>query len=236
MSEENDKKRPRPSDEDNDDGDGDTTTTTLRRCVDNGTMMDSLPYVDAVHEDYEQYALALIEEEMKIIQPPKLPMIPDVKFRTKSMEQEYRRLVEADDGKPTTESSIRVQLEEDTKLIKPDEKCTDVETWRKAVQKAKAQYEAERIRSINIEIKKDDTIVSNLWKLFNTSLDTDLITLQKSLSQQKEIVEQINFQRNQEQQNDGKQLHILTMKYQQAIERKFHLQQAIKNLETEMNK
>jgi hypothetical protein len=34
-----------------------------------GIVLDALPYAETVHEDYEAYALTLVEEEMKINQP-----------------------------------------------------------------------------------------------------------------------------------------------------------------------
>jgi hypothetical protein len=190
-------------------------------------LMDSLPYVDEVHEDYEHYALALIEEEMKKSKAPDLDNLPPVNFRAPLMELEYRRFIDSD-GKPEP-----IQLQGTSGLASPPNGVADVEAWRNAVKKAKSEFEAERSRSVVLEVKKDAG-AALLWKGFNEKLDHDFALLQQALTRQKELVEQINLQRSEDQQKTGKQLHILTTKYQSALERKFQLQQAIVALESEI--
>lgn len=191
-------------------------------------VMDSLPYYDVVHEDYEQYALALIEEEMKNRSAPDLDSLPPIKFRTPLMEQEYQRLIDTDGKALSTEWII-------TNMANPpggdDE--NDVEAWRTAVKQARSEYEAERAHSMALEARKDNG-AAVLWKGFNDNLDKELAALRQAVSEQKERVEQINLYRSEEQQKVGKQLHILTDKYKNALGRRFQLQQALLALENEV--
>lgn len=187
--------------------------------------MDSLPYVDATNEDYEQYALALIEAEMKGINPPAEGEIKPIRFRTAVMEHEYKR-VEAGDGQvePTKLSLARASAPSEEK---------SVERWRAAVQQARLDYEAERLRSTTLEVKKDPG-ASLLWKAVNGNLDRDMQSTNEALKEQREIVEHINLHRSEDQQKAGKQIQILTTQYQNALHRRFSLYQATEALAKEI--
>lgn len=188
--------------------------------------MDSLPYVDAANEDYEQYALALIEAEMKEMKPPAEEEIMPVRFRTTVMENEYKRF-EASDGQA---EPTKISL---AKAAAPSEE-ENVEHWRAAVKKARSDYEAERLRSMIVEVKKD-TGAALLWKGFNGNLDRDMQSMNETLKEQREIVEQINLHRSEDQQEAGEQIQILTTQYQEALHRRFSLQQATEALAEEVN-
>ncbi|OEU10437.1 hypothetical protein FRACYDRAFT_247539 [Fragilariopsis cylindrus CCMP1102] len=55
---------------------------------------DSLPYVETVHANYEEYALALIKEEMKASVPTRsLKKMPPLNFRTSMMQKECESLL-----------------------------------------------------------------------------------------------------------------------------------------------
>jgi len=194
-------------------------------------LMDSLPYVDAVHEDYEQYALALIEEEMKSTKPPAdVDSIPPIHFHTPLMKKEYQR-IESDvaaNGKPTP-----IDIGVFTSPATAPSDSGDVEAWRLAVRQARVEYEYERARSIGLEAKKDPA-AALLWQAFNGSLDQDLLAMQKALAKEREVVDQINLQRSNDQQKAGKQIHILTTQYQAALERRFQLHLATSALEKEV--
>lgn len=196
-------------------------------------LMDSLPYVDAVYEDYEQYALALIEEEMKSSKPPTdLEGIRPIQFHTPLMKKEYQRIesdvAASENGKPTP-----VSMEVLTSTATAPSDNGNVDAWRLAVRQARAEYEYERARSIGLEAKKDPG-AALLWQAFNGSLDQDLQATQKALAKEQEVVEQVNLQRSNEQQKAGTQIHILTTQYQSALERRFQLQHATSALEKEV--
>ena len=193
--------------------------------------MDSLPYVDAVQDDYERYALSLIEDEMKVTlrQPRRsdLETLPPIHYRTPAMKHEYQRF-SSSDGKA---APLQIQSN-NNKAIDPPE-GENVQAWRTAVQQARVGYESERARSMALEVKKDAG-AALLWKGFNGSLDQDAAAIRAALAAQRQTVEQINLQRSEDQQTAGKQLHILTTQYQTALERRFQLQQATVKLEQEI--
>lgn len=190
-------------------------------------LMDSLPYIDVPNEDYEQYALALIEAEMKELPPPSLPDLPPVKFRTPILEAEYQRYLD-NNGQPEP----RV-LSLPT-ASPPSNGSSNKSDWKTAVQTARTEYEMERLRSITLEVKKDAG-AALLWKGYNGNLDQELQSVQSVLQRQRQLVERINFQRSQDQEKSGKELQVLTHQYQEALHRRVQLQQATIALEQEVS-
>jgi Breast carcinoma amplified sequence 2 (BCAS2) len=214
----NSKKRPAPSP-----ADDDTPVTPV--VVSRDALMDSLPYIDGTHEDYEEYAAALIEEEMKTFPPAPLPKQQHpIKFRTPLMEHEYhQRLI--DDGQNHPPLTFW-----NGPAAPPSSEDASEKAWQAAVQAAKVQYEGERARSMTLDVKKDSG-AALLWKGFNGTMDLQLQAAQKALHQQRQLVEQINLQRSIDQQKAGKELQLLTARYQIALERRFRLEQATTALE-----
>ena len=122
-------------------------------------LLDSLPYVETVHEDYEEYALALIEEEMKASVRQSLKKMPPLNFRTSMMQKEYESLIVKDGGVEGTLISVQRPKEQllsfqPKKIVKP----TTIEEWNdsNAIEQAKSQFESERIRSQVIEVEKEE--------------------------------------------------------------------------------
>ena len=210
----------------------------------NEAFMDSLPYVDAVRDDYEQYALSLIEDEMKAaINKPhqgrggvNLEGLPPLNYRTPAMKYEYQARFLAKTSKstptgdePTHTASQSLQIR--TKIDPPEGE--NVQSWRDAVLQSRMLYESERTHSMALEVKKDAG-AALLWKGFNGNLDQDTVAMQTALTSQRQTVEQINLQRSEDQQKAGKQLHILTTQYKTALERRYQLQLATATLEQEI--
>ena len=196
---------------------------------DKGIVLDSLPYVEEVHEDYEEYALALIDEEMKAITPRPLKKIPPLRFRTSTMKNEYETLVKTD-GETALfmpRSKVQLQLFQPAKIVKP----TTIEQWEKssAISQIKSRYESERIRGLVLEAKKEEEVIN--WKDYIADLD-DLEAFWKNLLQkQHEAVEEINFQRERAQtQQVGPELDRLNEDYQQVLYRRNQLEHAIEGL------
>jgi hypothetical protein len=187
-------------------------------------VLDSLPYVDEVHEDYEQYALALIEEEMKRIHPPKGKSLPPLKLHSEMLQNDYKNLSQNPDQIP--------ELDFDNRAKEPSE--STVEAWRGAVKEARAEYEAERQRSTIMEIEKTEASTQQ-WKLYNGTL---LESIQKKTLQemeaQRDSVDRINAERQQQQEAVGQTLHLLNAQWHGAIQKRSQLQVAIQNLEQEV--
>lgn len=193
-------------------------------------LMDSLPYVENVHEDYEEYALALIEEEMKAIEPRSFQKIPPLNFRTSMMQNEYNALVvmEGDGTMAFRERPKEACLAyQPSKITKPSDMVS--EAGNTALSRIKSQYEAERIRSMILEVEKQEGAA--IWKDYNAHLDRLGNAWAQSLKQQMDAVEEINFRREQAQsQQVGPEIERLSQKYEHALYRRNQLEYAIEGL------
>jgi hypothetical protein len=216
-----------------------------------GAMLDSLPYVETVHEDYEEYALAVIEEEMKVIVPRAMKKMAPLTFRTPTMQTEYETLVvkgKAEDGDSVSDdnnspavSFVRARPKEQLQLFQPKKitKPSTIEEWKDndnktsggdvALSQIKSRYEAERIRGLILEVEKEEGVA--IWKDYNASLDESATFWTKLLKQEVEAVEEINFRRQQAQtQQVGPEIDRLNQEYQQALYRRNQLEHAIEEL------
>lgn len=188
-------------------------------------VLDSLPYVEAVHEDYEEYALSLIEEEMKQLQPRPLKKLRPLHFRTPMMKAEYSERVVDGEFKPREERSYQP-----LKILRP----STLEEWRNvALPQAKARLEAERIRGLLLDAEKEEAVEN--WKAYNSQLLEDLrAQCSNVLADRNDAVEEVNFQRQQAQQQQyWPELAQLTTDYQQMLYRRNQLEHAIEGLRRE---
>ena len=203
-------------------------------------MLDSLPYVETVHEDYEEYALALIEDEMKEIAPRPIKKIAPIKFRTPIMQTEYETLVvkgESEDGGDAPEV-IRKRPKEHLQQFQPKKikKPTTFEEWEKdskssndVLSQMRRRYEAERIRGLVLAAEKAEGVA--MWKDYCTSLDEIAEFWKKMLEKEIEAKEEINFRRQELQtQQFGPEIDRLSQEYQQVLYRRNQLQHAIEGM------
>jgi len=213
----------------------------MKEIVESGAMMDSLPYAETVHEDYEEYALALIEEEMQAISARPMKKMAPLNFRTPTMQTEYETLVvkgTTDEGAAT--SFVQSRPKEQLQVFQPAKisKPSSLEEWNDkdknnsgddALSRIKARFEAERIRGMVLEVEKEEGVA--FWKDYNSKLD-DLATFwTKLVMQETEAVEEINFRRQQAQtQQVGPEIERLNQEYQQALYRRNQLEHAIEGL------
>ncbi|GAX13334.1 pre-mRNA-splicing factor SPF27 [Fistulifera solaris] len=186
------------------------------------SLIDSLPYVDELNQQYEQYALSLIEEEMQRMAAPRGEHVPKLTCRTPMMQKEWEKRVA---GK--TETFIAPSVK------RPSSKAS-LEEWKEAVKRARIAYEAERIRSICLEVDKDP-MAGNKWKLHNEKLGK-LVQAQKDiLAEQQKKVQDINQRRQQSQTKSGQQLKVLEIQYQELVAKQQNLKSAIAQLESELS-
>jgi Breast carcinoma amplified sequence 2 (BCAS2) len=196
----------------------------------NEIVLDSLPYVETVHEDYEEYALALIEEEMKSITPRSLKKMLPLQFRTPILKTEFDALELIEDestGERRVLNSQRSSKDangfQPLKIARP----TSIEEWKShALQQIKSRFESERLRGLVLEAEKEEAVQN--WKDYNTSLEALKVFWARNLKERNEAVEEINFQRQQAQtQNLGPEIDRLNQEYQQALYRRNQLEHAI---------
>lgn len=207
-----------------------TNTTTAATAMD--VVLDSLPYVETVHEDYEEYALALIEEEMKTITPltsTALLKTKPVQFRTPVMKTEFEALELVEDeasGEQRVVNSQRTTSSfQPSKIARP----TTLDEWQSSqapLSQLKARLEAERLRGLVLEAEKEEAVQN--WKDYNASLDFLKTVWARNLQERSEAVEEVNFQRQQAQtQNLGPEIERLHHEYQQTLYRRNQLEHAI---------
>lgn len=190
-------------------------------------VLDSLPYVDPVPpEDYEQYALSLIEEEMKHHKPPAAVTkeLAPVNFRTPLFRSEYEKVSQGKPVEPLVLPSPPMDVSD----------CSDNrDSLMEAVQQARIAYEKERIRAMTLQIEKETGVT--LWKQWNDQVLNPLLQQnQDMLERQKLLVEQINARRQEQQQGMGKKLQVLETQYHDLVQKQFQLRQAIAGLEQEL--
>eukprot|EP00980_Cylindrotheca_fusiformis_P028037 scaffold22577_cov122-Cylindrotheca_fusiformis.AAC.16 len=183
----------------------------------NTIILDSLPYVDSTHEDYEDYALALIEEEMKLLPTQLGDRVAPVRFRSVLMRQEYNSLIVENEFRARQALSFQPE-----KIARPG---TD-EEWIVGLKNIKSRHESERIRGMILEASKEEAV--SIWKAYNTGLQCHKVFWESAFQKEKETVEEINYQRQQTQQHQlGPQLGSLEADYQQALYRRNQLAYAI---------
>lgn len=186
-------------------------------------VLDSLPYVDAVHEDYEQYALSMIEDEMKTFAPKKMSALPFTKLRSGLLQNDFVTLSQNSDSLVDLQLSIRAK--------EPSENT--IKEWRKSVKDARAEYEAERQRNSVLEVEKSEASAQQ-WKQYGTMLEALQKNTQKQLIEEKNAVERINAGRQQHQEKAGHSIHLLGSKWHGTLKKHFQLQIATRDLETQV--
>lgn len=187
-------------------------------------MNDSLPYIDETHEDYEEYALHLVEEEMKRLAPRKAEALAEVRFRSPFMEEEYKRVAAKEPAPELENDSFPKELSDNDSM----------EAWEEVVKQAKVAYEKERLRAVLLDISKEGLTAAEQWKQMNAYLENTKAQLEKSVQEQKARVEAINFQRQSAQQKTGQELYVLTTRYTELVEKTHQLKQAVSELQEEL--
>jgi hypothetical protein len=188
-------------------------------------VLDSLPYVETLHEDYEEYALAMIEEEMQKFQPRALPKMPPLKCRTDLMQQEYETLVQENQYVPR----------EPISLVQPIATPKTIDEAQEAIKIARSRLEAERIRGMIIDAEKDDAVEG--WKQHLQDLQQLHEKWTKLLESQRGQVEEINYQRQQlQQQQVGPELTELDRKYNEELYRRNEKQYQIIGFQRELQR
>jgi Breast carcinoma amplified sequence 2 (BCAS2) len=173
-------------------------STRKRKAV----LWDALPYIDPdpstivsldnAEQTYEQYAFGLIEDEMRKVQPRKMPPMPALTLRTPILQEAYNQIAQ---GQSDSDMSKSV-WPGDASLISLDahDNNKPLEDWQTALSAAKRQYENERRRqqALLLDLGKDDSqppevnnqiTASTLWSRW---IDTVLVPLHTQLSEMHE--------------------------------------------------
>ncbi|GAA29370.1 Pre-mRNA-splicing factor SPF27 [Clonorchis sinensis] len=198
-------------------------------------VVDALPYFDKGYDDpgIREAAALLVEEEMKRYRPTKnyLEHLPSLsgpvqpKFETDMMKAEYDRL--ANRLPMELLSMKRYELPPP-----PAGKMTDVKAWQDAMENAEAQLEHQATRIKNLELMAE--YGCNAWKQFNDILENDLRIHEKRLLEIRRQIQDINWQRKQEQTTAGTRLKELEETWVGLVGKNYEIEQAILDLERDL--
>ena len=187
-------------------------------------VIDSLPYIDQISEENEQYALSLVEAELKkgsSRSSNKAEKLPPIHFRTDLMKYEYENRGKGDRFVPTMDD-----LEENPK-------AATAEDWATLIQRAKIAYERERIRAQILQVDKEGCATES-WKSYNLQLSKYQEYMDGLVSREKNAVEDINHSRQQEQQLVGQELDRLSYQHAALTQKRKQLKEAIAVLKAEL--
>ena len=188
--------------------------------------LDALPYVDAIHEDYEVYALALVEEEMAKISPSTTTTRKLPPLRASVLLQTEYEFV----SKGEKMRSPPLELND----VHPPPSDSTVEAWKESIHNARAAYEAERLRSQVLELEEKHA--PEQWKRYTNQvlqpLEQDQISL---FEHEKSGLEEMHAQRQNEQCHAGETLTQLHQHYHTLIRKRHYLQMATRELEEQVN-
>lgn len=207
------------------------TTTSTTPTPQSSVIWDALPYVDAVQDDYEQYATALIQEELD--QSRNRHTVPELKPVTRSaaLAQAIEDRGQETEANDTTICNFSSRYD----LKRPPDKAPAAE-WKRAVRRLRTAYEVERQRSLALQVLKPETNqVIRQHKNHSSAMAGFLSQDQEVLASKRHETDAINRQRLESQQLiHDKQLHRLELQYHQLVQKQVHLRTAVQELEKEL--
>jgi pre-mRNA-splicing factor SPF27 len=203
----------------------------------NEVVLDSLPYIDQIHPDYEAYALTLIEEEMqKMEPPPSIPYdataTPVFQYSKHSVNKtEYEHLVKRNGQPRNKDEQMNLDFTQKVKSALP-QNTSDKSQWEEAIDRAKIELEYERLRQVNVELQGEfDT---SIWKYRAELHESDSKYMKACLEDQLMKVDQINAKRKEMQEvQAAPKLSALTQRWGELIQKNRHLARGVRSLEDE---
>ena len=166
-------------------------------------ILDSLPYIDTIHPEYEHYAISLLEQEMQQVSSTSAELHPRVQQLIQSAQhptnpsRKRTRLVTGEEkedvvvpNQKENSGTTGIKLTDVTKEVFPSPPSSDhptkIDEWQTTVRKARIAYEKERVRSMELNI--DQEMLSESWKRFNQDI------LQPQLEQYQTLVQDEQYQ------------------------------------------
>jgi hypothetical protein len=202
----------------------------------NSFVLDSLPYIDVLHEDYEEYALALIEAEMQNMVPPDVSRLTPVRWKSSLLQQDYRSL--ARDPKALELKDWNWDRAAEPTVLSLVDNSTDkekeqLEAWRKAVRQARIEYESELRRSMVLEIEQSVASVYQ-WKQYGTKLEQIQSKMIAKVTLEKSNVDRIHARRQKYQEQVAVDLQRLNSQFNHAVNKRVKLELAVENLKQKL--
>ncbi|CAL8278778.1 unnamed protein product [Boreogadus saida] len=194
-------------------------------------FVDALPYFDQGYDapGVREAAAALVEEETRRYRPTKNYLsylaTPDfAAFETETMRNEFDRL----GARQPLEllSMKRYELPAPTAGQK-----NDITAWQESVNNSMAQLEHQAVRIENLELMSQ--YGTNAWKLYNDNLAFMIETAQKELQKFRKEIQDLNWQRKNDQLVGGAKLRELESNWVSLVSKNYEIERAIVQLEIE---
>ncbi|ESP01498.1 hypothetical protein LOTGIDRAFT_225373 [Lottia gigantea] len=195
-------------------------------------LVDALPYYDQGYDEpgVREAAMALVDEETRRYRPTKNYLdylgTPNYDaFETEIMKNEFERL--------------HARLPMDMMSMKryelptpPAGKMTDITAWMECVDNSQAQLEHQATRILNLEIMSE--YGANAWKTYNAVLAKMVEDAQKQLSDLRKKIQEINWQRKNEQSQAGSKLKELETQWVGLVSKNYEIERACVEIEKDI--
>ncbi|XP_065891437.1 pre-mRNA-splicing factor SPF27-like [Dysidea avara] len=195
-------------------------------------QVDALPYTDQGYEEpgVRDTALRMVEDETKRYRPTKNYLeyfpTPTHTYETPILKAELERI---SNRQPMEMLSMkRYELPQPAAGQK-----NDFNAWQDAVNNSCAQLEHQAGRIINLELLSQ--YGSQAWRLHNEQLVLALEAEQNQLKSIRNKIQEVNWQRKQEQTAAGEELSLLESHWISLVRKNYEIDKACLELETEIN-
>ena len=195
-------------------------------------IVDALPYFDKGYEEsgVRDAAIAMVEEETRRYRPTRnylqyLPSIDIHSFETDIMKSEFERLAAR---QPMELLSMR-RYELPTP---PSGQRNDITAWEECVKNSQAQLQHQEVRIENLELMLDHGC--NAWRSYNDHLIVMLRNGQKKLEEIKKNIQDVTWQRKNEQIQAGEKLRDLEANWVNLVSKNYEIEEAIIKLEMQI--
>ncbi|XP_071841276.1 pre-mRNA-splicing factor SPF27-like [Apostichopus japonicus] len=197
-------------------------------------FIDALPYYDQGYDEpgIKEAAYALIEEETRRYRPTKnylelLTPIDQLPFETELLKREFERM----SSRLPMESLSMKRYELPPP---PIGRQNDHSAWTECVENSMAQLEHQAERVANLELLSK--YGSLTWRIHNDLLTKMLDCAQKQLQALRKQIQEINWNRKNDQMEAGKTLKVLQESWVKLVTKNYEIERACQDLEQELEK
>ncbi|KAF3696591.1 Pre-mRNA-splicing factor SPF27 Protein BCAS2 -like protein [Channa argus] len=211
-------------------------------------FVDALPYFDQGYDaaGVREAAAALVEEETRRYRPTKnylsyLPTPDFSAFETEIMRNEFERLAARQPMELLSMKSSFKCLHLHAfflnlwryELPAPSSgQKNDITAWQECVNNSMAQLEHQAVRIENLELMSQ--YGTNAWKIYNDNLALMIETAQKELQKFRKQIQDLNWQRKNDQLAGGAKLRELESNWVSLVSKNYEIERAIVQLENEI--
>ncbi|XP_046557142.1 pre-mRNA-splicing factor SPF27-like [Haliotis rubra] len=195
-------------------------------------VVDALPYFDHGYDEpgVREAAIALVEEETRRYRPTKnyldyLPPPNYIAFETEMMKNEFERL----------QARLPMEMMNMKRYELPTPaagKMTDISAWTECLENSQAQLEHQALRILNLDLMQE--YGSSAWKMYNGVLSQMLDQAQKQLQDLRKKIQEINWQRKNEQSVAGSKLEQLESSWVGLVSKNYEIERACAEVEKEI--